>query len=295
MPYNRYQSIQGYDPSPQEADWLGGMAYNPYSSGTDFGFALRNTLNNLLAHKQAQSQANKEQQRYDEEQARLARKEEFERRRLAVLERPEKLPEFDTKVQNLVKANPTMTIPQAMNVALGHKTPEELAAEKAESRKEFVERANISADIGVAHRVPKDISWQIGQRHISLMSSVSLDNTRKLDNLNKQLIAVDKTMNTREVPYVDFDRITGEPQTPKGRQLARLKSDLTDKIGDLENSNYELEQLKIQLASGTPLNDDQLTRLYSIVRGEKKKPELNLIDVITGVGKALFGGENVPR
>jgi multidrug efflux pump subunit AcrA (membrane-fusion protein) len=45
------------------------MAYNPYSSGTDFGFALRNTLNNLLAHKQGQAQADKEQQRYDEEQA----------------------------------------------------------------------------------------------------------------------------------------------------------------------------------------------------------------------------------
>jgi len=74
MAYNRYQSIQGYDPSPQEADWLGGMAYNPYSSGTDFGFALRNTLNNLLAHKQAREQASKEQQRYDEEQARADEK-----------------------------------------------------------------------------------------------------------------------------------------------------------------------------------------------------------------------------
>lgn len=70
MPYNRYNTGQGYDPSPQEADWLGGMAYNPYSKGTDFGFALRNTLNNLLAHKQAQGQAQQAQQRYDEEQAR---------------------------------------------------------------------------------------------------------------------------------------------------------------------------------------------------------------------------------
>ena len=109
MPYNRYQSIQGYDPSPQEANWLGGMAYNPYSSGTDFGFALRNTLNNLLAHKQAREQASKEQQRYDEEQAGLARKEEFERRRLAVLERPEKPPAEPasiTEAKALVASDP---------------------------------------------------------------------------------------------------------------------------------------------------------------------------------------------
>jgi len=70
MPYNRYNTGQGYDPSPQEADWLGGMAYNPYSSGTDFGFALRNTLNNLLAHKQQQAQLAKEQGLADEEQRR---------------------------------------------------------------------------------------------------------------------------------------------------------------------------------------------------------------------------------
>lgn len=74
MPYQRYNSGQGYDPSPQEADWLGGMAYNPYSKGTDFGFALRNTLNNLLAHKQGQAQANKEQVLVDEEQRRYEAK-----------------------------------------------------------------------------------------------------------------------------------------------------------------------------------------------------------------------------
>jgi len=73
MPYNRYQSIQGYDPSPQEANWLGGMAYNPYSSGTDWGFMLRNSLNNLLAHKQGQE----EQRRAEEE---LRRKAELEER-----------------------------------------------------------------------------------------------------------------------------------------------------------------------------------------------------------------------
>jgi hypothetical protein len=72
MPYNRYQPQGGIDQG--QAEWLGGMAYNPYSSGTDWGFTLRNTLNNLLAHKQAQDQSNQEQRRYDSEQAKVDKK-----------------------------------------------------------------------------------------------------------------------------------------------------------------------------------------------------------------------------
>jgi hypothetical protein len=121
------------------------MAYNPYSKGTDFGFALRNTLNNLLAHKQGQAQANKEQQRYDEEQARIARKEEFERkkeerandaemRRLAVLERPEKPtaePTSITEAKEYARAN-GVSLGEAMNITMKIK-PEETPAQIEES------------------------------------------------------------------------------------------------------------------------------------------------------------------
>jgi hypothetical protein len=150
MTYNRYNSGQGYDPTPQEADWLGGMAYNPYSSGTDFGFALRNTLNNLLAHKQAQGQANKEQQRYDEEQAALARKETFERqkeeraaaaeqRRLAVLERPEKPPTEPASIieaKALMASDPTTypTLGPALNQVLKIKPEKTLTQIEGEAR-----------------------------------------------------------------------------------------------------------------------------------------------------------------
>lgn len=74
MPYNNRYYPRQDEVSPQDAQWLGGMAYNPYSSGTDFGFALRNSLNNLLAHKQGQEEATQEQTRYDEEQRRAEAK-----------------------------------------------------------------------------------------------------------------------------------------------------------------------------------------------------------------------------
>lgn len=164
MSYNRYNPGQGYDPTPQEANWLGGMAYNPYSSGTDFGFALRNTLNNLLAHKQGQAQANKEQQRYDEEQARLARKEALERQEDAreqqkfeseEAERKRKLLEpspYEIKVKEIWTANPTWTEGQVRNKALGIETPEE----KAAKIKSTLELKHGEVDIEVAHRVPRE-------------------------------------------------------------------------------------------------------------------------------------------
>jgi len=164
MPYNRYQSIQGYDPSPQEANWLGGMAYNPYSSGTDFGFALRNTLNNLLAHKQGQE----EQRRAEEEQRRKAGVEEkklgFEQRRVDLeaqrladeeAERQRKLLEpspYEIKVKEIWSANPTWTEGQVRNKALGIETLEE----KAAKIKSTLELEHGKADIEVAHRAPRE-------------------------------------------------------------------------------------------------------------------------------------------
>ena len=79
---NPFYPNTGQDVPPQE---LGGMAYNPYSSGTDWGFALRNTLNNLLAIKQAQAQADKEQRDAEakiiREQAETARKAQLEQKK----------------------------------------------------------------------------------------------------------------------------------------------------------------------------------------------------------------------
>jgi len=148
MPYNRYQSIQGYDPSPQEADWLGGMAYNPYSSGTDFGFALRNTLNNLLAHKQGQEEqrraeeelrrkAGQEQRKADLEQEKFDWDVAAEKRRLAVLERPEKPPAEPasiTEARALMASDPVTypTLGSALNTTLKIKpeqTPEQMEEE----------------------------------------------------------------------------------------------------------------------------------------------------------------------
>jgi hypothetical protein len=310
MPYNRYQPQGGIDQG--QAEWLGGMAYNPYSSGTDWGFTLRNTLNNLLGHKQMQDAASKEQQRYDAEQTaaqdKIAREERkfawekaAEERRLKDLEKPPNPTEKDKEIELITKANPTWSPGQVYNKVYGIKTDAEIAAEKAAETANWKDKEHYSADMRVSHpspTKPEDTSWKVSTRQQTLLNTTILRKNKEKSDLLKQRTAIDKSGGLMS-QVMDFDINTGEPKTPRGRAKAKQLSDIDNKMQELDDHIYELSEFQGGLSSGTPLDESQLSRFDAIVRGIPKDSQTNLMDVVAPIAKkaasVLFGGGQTPQ
>ncbi len=191
MPYNRYYPQQN-EIGPQEANWLGGMAYNPYSKGTDVGFTLRQTLNNLLGVKQQQDEAKGEmavaEAKARGEQAELARKAQIEERRVRIAERRDQREqekaltkpqtERDRIAADLVTGGFAKDIPGAQMLIGGYAT----AAEK-DARAEAKARA---ADAKAAKKeAEKDLKAENKER-LAQAKGLALKIAGKIKDIKKE-------------------------------------------------------------------------------------------------------------
>jgi len=116
---------------------LGGMAYNPYSEKTDYGFVLRNALNNLLAVRQMQGERAREEEERLKAEAQQAFENAVKERELRVKEREKEptIPASIIEAKALMESSPEQypTLGAALNATLKikpEKTTEQMEAEE---------------------------------------------------------------------------------------------------------------------------------------------------------------------